>query len=179
MKPTKVLIVDGEPGSRDALGPILHDWGYDVNLAANGTEGKQIAAVYGPDIVVSDTLELLRCLKSENPRLPVILATAHASIDLAVESMKQGAHDFITKPIDYPRFRSILKSAESAIEVASATLLLPLGITAAAAERELILRTLERTGNNKTEAARQLGLDVKTIRTKLKTYGTRQTQNAV
>ena len=48
---------------------------------------------------------------------------------------------------------------------------LPMGITAAEAEKELILRTLRLTGNNKAEAARQLGLDVKTIRNKLKTYG--------
>ncbi len=52
-----------------------------------------------------------------------------------------------------------------------AKIVLPPGVTAAEAERELILRTLKRTGNNKAEAARQLGLDVKTIRNKLKSYG--------
>jgi transcriptional regulator with PAS, ATPase and Fis domain len=52
----------------------------------------------------------------------------------------------------------------------STKIVLPLGITAAEAERELILKTLEKTGHNKAEAARQLGLDVKTIRNKLKTY---------
>jgi len=50
-------------------------------------------------------------------------------------------------------------------------IVLPIGVTAAAAEKELILRTLRLTGNNKAEAARQLGLDVKTIRNKLKVYG--------
>jgi DNA-binding NtrC family response regulator len=48
---------------------------------------------------------------------------------------------------------------------------LPSGATAADAERELILKTLQQTGNNKTEAARRLGLDVKTVRNKLKSYG--------
>jgi DNA-binding NtrC family response regulator len=52
----------------------------------------------------------------------------------------------------------------------STKLVLPMGITAAEAERELILKTLEQTGHNKAEAARQLGLDVKTIRNKLKSY---------
>ena len=56
-------------------------------------------------------------------------------------------------------------SAESSTKI-----VLPLGITAAEAERELILKTLEKTGHNKAEAARRLGLDVKTIRNKLKTY---------
>jgi DNA-binding NtrC family response regulator len=50
-------------------------------------------------------------------------------------------------------------------------IVLPMGVTAAEAEKELILRTLRLTGNNKAEAARQLGLDVKTIRNKLKAYG--------
>jgi DNA-binding NtrC family response regulator len=52
----------------------------------------------------------------------------------------------------------------------STKIVLPLGITAAEAERQLIMRTLEQTGHNKAEAARQLGLDVKTIRNKLKSY---------
>jgi DNA-binding NtrC family response regulator len=56
-------------------------------------------------------------------------------------------------------------SAESSTKI-----VLSLGVTAAEAERELILKTLEKTGHNKAEAARQLGLDVKTIRNKLKTY---------
>jgi two-component system response regulator HydG len=50
-------------------------------------------------------------------------------------------------------------------------MVLPVGVTAAEVEKELILRTLRSTGNNKAEAARQLGLDVKTIRNKLKSYG--------
>src|SRR5947209_4287016 len=62
-------------------------------------------------------LDLLRCLKAGNSHRPVILVTAHASIDLAVESMKQGAQDFVTKPMDYPKLRSILKAAESDIEM--------------------------------------------------------------
>jgi two-component system response regulator HydG len=53
----------------------------------------------------------------------------------------------------------------------SGKIVLPLNVTAAEAEKELILRTLERTGNNKAEAARQLEVDVKTIRNKLKSYG--------
>jgi transcriptional regulator with PAS, ATPase and Fis domain len=53
----------------------------------------------------------------------------------------------------------------------STRIVLPMGVTAAEAEKELILQTLEKTGNNKAEAARQLGLDVKTVRNKLKSYG--------
>ena len=121
---TKVLIVDDEPAIREVLELILQEWGYDVRLAANGSEAKDLVESYDPEIVISDVvmpqlsgLDLLRCLKAGNPNRPVILVTAHASIDLAVESMKQGAQDFITKPMDYPKLRAILKSAESDIEM--------------------------------------------------------------
>src|SRR5919205_855029 len=121
---TKVLIVDDEPAIREVLEMILQEWGYDVRLAADGAEAKQLVESYDPEIVISDVvmpqlsgLDLLRCLKAGNPSRPVILVTAHASIDLAVESMKQGAQDFVTKPMDYPKLRAILKAAESDIEM--------------------------------------------------------------
>jgi DNA-binding NtrC family response regulator len=124
MRKTKVLIVDDEPAIREVLEMILQEWGYDVRLASDGAEAKEMVETYDPDVVISDVvmpqlsgLDLLRCLKAGNPNRPVILVTAHASIDLAVESMKQGAQDFITKPMDYPKLRAILKAAESDIEM--------------------------------------------------------------
>src|SRR5689334_7529110 len=124
MRKTKVLVVDDEPAIREVLEMILQEWGYDVRLASDGAEAKEMVESYDPDIVISDVvmpqlsgLDLLRCLKAGNPNRPVILITAHASIDLAVESMKQGAQDFITKPMDYPKLRAILKASESDIEM--------------------------------------------------------------
>jgi DNA-binding NtrC family response regulator len=123
MRKTKVLIVDDEPAIREVLEMILQEWGYEVRLAADGAEARQMVATYDPDMVISDVvmpqlsgLDLLRLLKVGNPNRPVILITAHASIDLAVEAMKQGAQDFVTKPMDYPKLRAILKAAESDIE---------------------------------------------------------------
>src|SRR2546427_2963202 len=102
----------------------LLEWGCDVRLGSEGVEAKDLVECYDPEIVISDVvmpqlsgLDLLRCLKAGNSHRPVILVTAHASIDLAVESMKQGAQDFITKPMDYPKLRAILKAAESDIEM--------------------------------------------------------------
>jgi two-component system response regulator HydG len=124
LRKTKVLIVDDEPAIREVLEMILQEWGYDVRLASDGAEAKEMVETYDPDIVISDVvmpqlsgLDLLRCLKAGNPNRPVILITAHASIDLAVESMKQGAQDFVTKPMDYPKLRAILKASESDIEM--------------------------------------------------------------
>jgi len=124
MRKSKVLVVDDEPAIREVMEMILQEWGYDVRLASDGVEAKEMVEAYGPDIVISDVvmpqlsgLDLLRALKAGNPARPVILVTAHASVDLAVESMKQGAQDFITKPMDYPKLRAILKAAESDIEL--------------------------------------------------------------
>ena len=124
MRKTKVLIVDDEPAIREVLEIILQEWGCDVRLASDGAEARDLVESYDPEIVISDVvmpqlsgLDLLRILKAGNPNRPVILVTEHASIDLAVESMKHGAQDFITKPLDYPKLRSILKAAESDIEM--------------------------------------------------------------
>src|SRR5215471_20561720 len=81
---TKVLIVDDEPAIREVLEMILQEWGYDVRLAADGAEAKQLVESYDPEVVISDVvmpqlsgLDLLRCLKAGNPNRPVILVTAH------------------------------------------------------------------------------------------------------
>src|SRR3954465_13549302 len=110
MRKTKVLIVDDEPAIREVLEMILQEWGYDVRLASDGAEAKDLVESYDPEIVISDVVmpqlfipDLLRCLKAGNPNRPVILVTAHASIDLAVPAMKQGAQDFITKPMAPPK----------------------------------------------------------------------------
>ena len=75
---TKVLIVDDEPAIREVLEMILQEWGYDVRLAANGSEAKDLVESYDPEIVISDVvmpqlsgLDLLRCLKAGNPNRPV------------------------------------------------------------------------------------------------------------
>ncbi len=128
MRKTKVLIVDDKPAIREVLEMILPEWSYDVRLASDGAEARVLVESYDPDVVISNVampqlsgLDLLRLLKAGNPSRPVILVTSRASIDLAVESMKQGAQDFITTPMDYPKLRAILKAAESDIEMRTAS----------------------------------------------------------
>ncbi len=115
---TRVLVVDDEPAMREVLEMLLQKWGFEVRVASDGTEGRELAESYDPDIVISDVvmpqlsgLELLRSLKSGNSARPVILVTAQGSIDMAVEAMKQGAQDFVTKPLDYSKLRAILEAA--------------------------------------------------------------------
>jgi DNA-binding NtrC family response regulator len=120
----KVLVVDDETAMREVLEMRLQEWGFEVCLAGDGVEGKEKAESYDPDIVISDVImpqvsgmDLLRFLKAGDPDRPIILVTAQASIDLAVDAMKQGAQDFVTKPIDYPKLKLILKAAEQEIDL--------------------------------------------------------------
>ncbi len=120
---TKILVVDDEAAMREVLEMRLQEWGFEVRLAQDGREAKGIAETFDPDIVISDVvmpevsgLELLKFLKAGNPRRPIILVTAQASIEMAVEAIKQDAADYLEKPLDYPKLRSILAKVEKDIE---------------------------------------------------------------
>lgn len=110
-----VLVVDDEPALREVLSLRIQDWGYDVNTVADATEAEHALRASRPDVVLSDVVlpgisgvELLRWLKRDDDSLPVIMMTAHGNIDAAVEAMKAGARDFLTKPLDYATLRGLL-----------------------------------------------------------------------
>jgi DNA-binding NtrC family response regulator len=119
----RILVVDDEPAMREVLDMRLSEWGYRVILAASGDEARALAEGEHPDAVISDVvlpglsgLELLQCLKSGDRDRPVILITAYGTIDEAVEAMKLGAHDFLTKPLDYAKLRSTLAALDQEID---------------------------------------------------------------
>ncbi|MBI2819903.1 MAG: sigma-54-dependent Fis family transcriptional regulator [Acidobacteria bacterium] len=121
-RPLCVLIADDEAAMRMVLDMRLRDWGYETVLAADGEEADRLAQKYHPDIIVSDVvmpglggLDLLRSLKKGDPARPVILVTAQGTIDMAVEAMKQGALDFITKPLDHEKLKAVLTAAQQDI----------------------------------------------------------------
>jgi len=114
----KILVVDDEAAMREVLEIRLPPWGYEVAVAGSGEEARDLAQSLNPDIVISDVvlpdvsgLELLQWLKRGNPDRTVILMTAYGSIDLAVDAMKAGALDFLTKPLDYAKLEVILQRA--------------------------------------------------------------------
>ncbi len=97
----------------------LENWGFRVETADSAKVARKLIPSYLPDIVISDVvmpevsgLELLAQLKAENVHRPVILITAHASVDIAVDAIKEGAQDFLTKPLDYTKLRAILEAAQ-------------------------------------------------------------------
>jgi DNA-binding NtrC family response regulator len=122
--PLTVLIVDDEPAMRLVLEARLRSWGYETLLAPDAEEAERLVQSSDPDIVLSDVvmpgksgLELLPALKANNPSRPVILLTAQGTIDMAVEAIKQGAQDFLTKPLDHARLRAVLDAAREEIEL--------------------------------------------------------------
>ncbi len=105
MKAPSVLIIDDEPLMRLSMLDALKAVGYDVHAAATGQEGQAILSASTFDIVItdlrlpgSDGLSLLQVCKQRSPRSEVILITAHGSVETAVEAMKLGAYDYVTKP---------------------------------------------------------------------------------
>jgi len=121
----KILVVDDDAGIRESLEVLLGSWGFEVLQASDAMKATDLVERHDPDIVITDVvmpeisgLELLRKLKAGNPHRPVLLFTAQGSIDMAVEAMKQGARDFLTKPItDLPKLKALLDDAEQEIEL--------------------------------------------------------------
>ncbi len=101
----RILIVDDEPFNLDLLAQELSDLGYAVERARHGVEALALSESYRPDLVLLDYmmpgmngLEVLQELRTRESDVPVVIITAHGSIDIAVQAMKLGAQDFITKP---------------------------------------------------------------------------------
>jgi two-component system, NtrC family, response regulator HydG len=101
-----ILVVDDEPLIRHSLSELLTLSGYTVSSASNGKEALRLLKDYNTDVIITDIKmpemdgrQLLKQIKSLSPETPVILVTGYGSIENAVEAMKDGAYDYITKPI--------------------------------------------------------------------------------
>lgn len=112
-----VLVVDDEPALREVLSMRIEGWGYSVTTAADVTEAEAAIERRRPDLILSDVvlpgdsgIDLLKRLKRYDEQLPIIMITAHANVDSAVEAMKVGATDFLTKPLDYVTLRALLNA---------------------------------------------------------------------
>jgi DNA-binding NtrC family response regulator len=105
-KMPRVLVVDDEKAMRESLNDWLKEDGYDVGLAASGQEASDMAAKNPWDVILLDLkmpgmdgLQTLKRLKEVRPDAEVLMMTAYASIDTAVEAMKDGAFDYLVKPL--------------------------------------------------------------------------------
>jgi two-component system response regulator AtoC len=114
----QVLIVDDEPNLRKILSAQLTRDGYDVLTAEDGEQGLHLLREHHIDLVITDLkmpkvdgMTLLKRALEIEPELPVVLITAHGTIDTAVEALKRGAFDFVTKPFDKDEVRQIVAKA--------------------------------------------------------------------
>jgi DNA-binding NtrC family response regulator len=114
----RVLIVEDDPATRVGLAELVGAWGFQTEVAANGEEGMDKVTTFRPAIIVSDLvmprmggLDLLRALKDQLSDLTIILLTAQGTVDSAVEAIKEGAYDYLSKPVDPSRLRILLQKA--------------------------------------------------------------------
>jgi DNA-binding NtrC family response regulator len=114
----RVLVVDDEDNVRELLRNFLKRAGYEVVEARSCAEGIERFSDAHPDAVVSDyqltdgtALDLLPRFKAQRPFVPVIVVTGHATIELAVKAMKEGADQFISKPLELPALAIVLERA--------------------------------------------------------------------
>ncbi len=113
-----ILIIDDEKNIREGLGAAFELEGYEVRLAPSGKEGLDFISKGDIDLVITDLRmdgisgeEVLRRVTTETPGIPVIVLTGHGSIDAAVDAMRNGAYDFLTKPLNLDQLSMIVKRA--------------------------------------------------------------------
>jgi DNA-binding NtrC family response regulator len=114
----RVLIVEDDPATRTGLAELVQAWGFQTDEASDGEEALRKVTSFRPAIIVSDLVmprmgghELLRTLKDQLSDITFLLLTAQGTIESAVEAIKDGAYDYLSKPVDPQRLRILLQKA--------------------------------------------------------------------
>ena len=116
----EILIVDDNADIRNILNELILDAGYKTRVAANYNQALSEIDKKMPDVAIldvkldkgdNDGIELLSHIKSKNKDVPVIIITGHANVEMAVNSLKHGAFEFIEKPFDQTRLLNFVKRA--------------------------------------------------------------------
>ncbi len=111
----RVLIVEDDAAARVGMEQLIRSWGFSVEAASDGDEALEKVTAFRPGIVLTDLvmpkmsgLELLRALKEQGEHTTTVILTAQGTVETAVEAIKQGAYDYLTKPVDLQRLRILL-----------------------------------------------------------------------
>jgi CheY-like chemotaxis protein len=114
----RILLADDDPDSLEGLRSLLEAWGYEVNTARDGRAALDQVPIVHPSVVITDVvmprmtgLELLDALRQELPGVPVIVLTAHGTLETRRRAAAQGAFAYLPKPVDTTRLKSVLGSA--------------------------------------------------------------------
>jgi two-component system response regulator HydG len=107
-----ILIVDDDDSHRTMLRTLTGGWGYAISEADDGSTAIRMVQQKSYDLVLMDVrmvkvsgLEALEEIKAFNPAIPVIIMTAYSSVETAVNALKKGAHDYLTKPLDFEKLK--------------------------------------------------------------------------
>jgi two-component system response regulator HydG len=113
-----ILVVDDDTAHRTMLRTLVGGWGYEISEADDGGSAIGMVRQQPYDLVLMDVrmlkvsgLEALAAIKSINPAIPVVIMTAYSSVETAVATLTQGAHDYLTKPLDFDKLRITLERA--------------------------------------------------------------------
>jgi two-component system response regulator HydG len=113
-----VLVVDDDSAHRTMLRTLLTGWGYTISEADDGSTAIEMAHDQAFDLILMDIrmiqvsgIEALHEIKAFNPAIPVIIMTAYSSVETAVEALKTGAYDYLTKPLDFDELRLAMERA--------------------------------------------------------------------
>ena len=112
----RVLVVDDHVASAEGLSDYLQEWGYESRCAPGAVEALTTLGSWRPEVVVCDLLmppgpgglELLRQVRSAEPWIGFIMLTGNGTIEDAVRAIREGAFDFLTKPVDLDRLRLLV-----------------------------------------------------------------------
>ena len=111
-----ILVVDDDTAHRTMLRTLVGGWGYEISEADDGEAAIRMVRERAYDLVLMDVrmlkvsgLEALAAVKAINPAIPVVIMTAFSSVETAVAALKQGAHDYLTKPLDFDKLRVTLE----------------------------------------------------------------------
>ena len=113
-----ILVVDDDPGHRTTLQTIIRSWGYRVDVADDGRVAVEKVRQGPYDLILMDVrmaamsgIEALQRIKRYNPAIPILIMTAYSSVASAVEALKSGAYDYLTKPLDFEVLKLTLERA--------------------------------------------------------------------
>jgi two-component system response regulator HydG len=117
-KQANVLIVDDDPGHLATLKTIVRSWGYEVEEADDGAKAVEKSKEKPFDLILMDVrmaemsgIEALKRIKAHNPAIPILIMTAYSSVESAVEALKSGAYDYLTKPLDFEDLKLSIERA--------------------------------------------------------------------
>ncbi|UCD80232.1 MAG: sigma-54-dependent Fis family transcriptional regulator [Desulfobacterales bacterium] len=117
MKP-KILVVDDESSHRQMIKAVLSAEGYEIREAADGNQAVKAVEEKFYDLILMDIrmpglsgIEALQKIKDISPGIPVIIMTAYASVNTAIEALKSGAYDYLTKPLDIEELKILVAKA--------------------------------------------------------------------